>query len=87
MKIIDGLIHYRCFVQQRDTTFLLELRAQMKEIVLVERVRDGGYDSIEEAVGHINPKESDAVQEFRRAMRRAGFLRARTQGPDRYSDS
>lgn len=71
--IIDGLIHFRVNVQRRPADDLIPLRNKMIEIIQVERSRNEGYDTIEEAVGKINPKEPDAIQAFRRAMRRNGM--------------
>ena len=45
----------------------------MREIVEVERSRAEGYSTIEESVGKIDPRECDAIQEFRRSMRKAGL--------------
>ena len=72
MKIIDGLVQYRTQVQQRSAADLKPLQEKMVEIIQIERARDCGYATTEEAVGKINPKESDAVQAFRRALRKNG---------------
>ncbi|QDS93554.1 Tyrosine recombinase XerC [Roseimaritima multifibrata] len=73
MRIIDGLIFYRRRVQQQSADDLKPLQSKMVEIIQIERARDGGYDSIEEAVGKINPNEPDAIQAFRRAVRKDGL--------------
>jgi len=73
LKILDGLINYRSSVQGRCVQFLIPIRNKMNEIILIERDRENGKSMISEAVGHINPKESDAIQQFRIRMRRAGL--------------
>ena len=72
MKIIVGLIQHRQHVQRRPVDDLRPLQQKMVEIVQIERARDEGFDTIEEAVGKINPREPDAIQEFRRALRKDG---------------
>lgn len=78
LKILEGIIEYSTEVLDRDPVELKPVLRKMKEIVEVVHAREQGYSSIEEAVGHINPKESDAIQEFRRAMRKSG-LKLRTE--------
>ena len=73
MRILDGLVLYRKQVQQQSADDLMPLQAKMVEIIQIERARDGGYDSIEQAVGKINPHEIDAIQAFRRAVRKDGL--------------
>jgi len=73
LKIINGLLVYRRFVQHGPIDSLLPIREKMLEIVNVERSRAEGYATIEESVGKIDPRESDAIQAFRRAMRKAGL--------------
>ncbi|WP_236623772.1 site-specific integrase, partial [Rhodopirellula baltica] len=73
MKIIEGLIHYRETIQRREVDDLLPLKKKMGEIILIEQAKTGGLDSIDDVVGKINPNEMDAIQEFRRSMRRAGL--------------
>ena len=70
LKILQGLMDYRSLVQSRNIDYLFPIRTKMSEIILIERARESGSPTIEEAVGYINPKESDAIQEFRRRMRR-----------------
>ncbi|MEM8671491.1 MAG: integron integrase [Planctomycetota bacterium] len=72
MKIIRGLIIYRRIITQKPVDDLVPLMKKMEEIIRLERARDEGYHSIEESVGKINPNESDAVQAFRRALRKDG---------------
>ncbi len=72
LKVIRGLMFYRRLVVQKPDDDLVPLHEKMEQIILIERARDGGYDTIEEAVGKINPNESDAIQAFRRALRRTG---------------
>ncbi|CAD73032.1 integron integrase [Rhodopirellula baltica] len=73
MKIIEGLIQYRETIQRREVNDLLPLKKKMGEIILIEQAKTGGLDSIDDVVGKINPNEMDAIQEFRRSMRRAGL--------------
>ncbi len=42
---------------------------KMQQIMGLERAKGEGYDTIEEAVGHIPSNESDAVRSFRVALR------------------
>ena len=72
-KIIHGLMVYRRFIAERPADDLLPLKEKMAEIVVLERSRDEGHESITEIEGVINPRESNAIQEFRRKMRRAGL--------------
>lgn len=73
MKVLEGLMNYRRLVQEKDTDFLRPIRDKMKEIVILERARDEGFDEIEDVVGEIDPSEADAIQEFRRAIRKQGL--------------
>jgi integron integrase len=73
MKVIEGLIVFRREVQKRATDDLVEIGERMKSIVAHERAKNGGYDSIEDVVGKIDPREMDAIQEFRRALRKNGM--------------
>ncbi len=72
MKVIEGLITFRIDVQGRSAEDLVPLQTKMVEIIAIERAKNGGYDSIEDVVGVINPNEPDAIQAFRRALRRDG---------------
>ncbi|WP_442511358.1 integron integrase [Novipirellula sp. SH528] len=73
MKIIRGLMVYRRLVLHKPDDDLEPVRKKMVQIIAFERSRDEGYGSIEESGGKINPREPDAIQELRRAMRRAGL--------------
>ncbi len=73
MKVIEGLIVFRQSVQKRDPADLLPLRETMRGIVSIERAKSEGYETIDDVVGKIDPKEPDAIQEFRRALRRGGM--------------
>ncbi|QDS88491.1 site-specific tyrosine recombinase XerC [Rosistilla ulvae] len=76
MKIIEGLLVYRSSVQRQSVQDLLPLKYKMLEIIAFERTQREGYGSIEDVVGKINTREADAIQEFRRAMRRDGMAYA-----------
>ena len=78
LKIIEGLRVYQKVVRQQCDQFLVPLQQKMLEIVALENARGRGYDNIEEAVGKIDPREIDAVQAFRRALRKDG-KRLRTE--------
>lgn len=73
MKVIQGLIVFRREVQKRSADDLDKIAEQMKTIVMQERVKNGGYDSIEDVVGKIDPREPDVIQAFRRALRKNGM--------------
>jgi len=72
MRILEGLITFRNEVQRRSFEDLVPLQTKMVEIIAIERAKNGGFDSIEDAVGVINPNEPDAIQAFRRALRKDG---------------
>ncbi|WP_235033114.1 integron integrase [Rubripirellula obstinata] len=72
MKVIRALMVYRRVVLLLPDDDLIPLMMKMEEIIILERSREAGYDSVEEAVGKIDPSEIDAVQEFRRALRKDG---------------
>lgn len=72
MSIIRGLIVYRRVMLGQPDDDLQPLRIKMEEIIQLERARDEGLDSIEESVGLIDPSESDAIQLYRRALRKDG---------------
>lgn len=72
MSILRGLMVFREKVQKASVRDLEPIKKKMGEIILVERAREQGYDTIEESVGLIDPKEPDVIQEFRRALRRNG---------------
>ncbi len=73
MKILNGLLVFRRFTQQREIDPFAFIVAKMKEIIASERAKQDGYDSIEDVVGKIDPKEPDAIQQFRRALRKDGM--------------
>lgn len=72
MKVIRGLMVYRQLVMQQPFDDLLPLKSKMEEIILLERARDQGMATIDEAVGKIDPREPEAIQAFRRALRKDG---------------
>lgn len=73
MRIIESLMIYQRRVQGRSNEELKPLQTKMREIIRIERARQEGTTTIKEATGFINPKESDAIQEFRRALRKDGM--------------
>lgn len=73
MKIIDSLILFRSRVQMQPFDDLLPLKRKMAEVVMAERVKSEGYDRVEDVVGKIDPREPDAIQAFRRALRKDGM--------------
>ena len=73
MKIIEGLIQFRQSVQHRDAEDLVPVGEKMVEIVQYERAKNEGYDTIDDVVGKIDPRECDAIRAFRRALRTAGL--------------
>lgn len=73
MKIIEGLLIFRRQIQQREVDDLIPLQRKMVEIIQIERARDQGYETIDDVVGKIDPRECDAVQAFRRALRMDGM--------------
>lgn len=78
LKILQGLMDFRSLIQGRKIEFLIPIRNKMNEIILIERGWESGSANVEEEVGYINPKESDAIQVFRTKMRRFG-LKKRTE--------
>ncbi|WP_244952285.1 integron integrase [Roseimaritima ulvae] len=72
-KIVEMFTKPASKEQERSTDDLQPLRTKMLDIIQIERARDGGYDTIEEAVGKINPNEPDVIQAFRRALRKDGL--------------
>ncbi len=73
MKIIRGLMIYRRLILQQPDDDLVPLQEKMDQIITIERAQGAGYDTIEEAADRINPKEPDAIQRFRIALRRDGM--------------
>lgn len=72
MKMIHGVLLFRSSVQKRPIDDFRWIQDKMQQIMGLERARGEGYDTIEEAVGHIPANESDAIQSFRIALRKAG---------------
>ncbi len=70
MKILTGLLMYRRVVQERPIEPLMFMIAKLKSVAANERATEDGYGTIEDVVGKIDPKESDAIQQFRRALRK-----------------
>jgi hypothetical protein len=71
MRVIEGLIMFQEEVQRRSSEDLVPLQAKMVDIIAIERAKNGGFNSIEGAAGVIEPNEPDAIQAFRRALRKA----------------
>lgn len=59
--------------------FLVPLQQKMLKIVATENARERRYADVEEAVGKIDSRELDAVQAFRRALRK-NSKQLRTEG-------
>ena len=78
LKILEAVMNFRVVVQRRDIDFLVPIRNKMKEIILIERARENTESNVEQPVGYINPKECDAIQQFRIRLRRFG-LKKRTE--------
>ncbi len=68
MKIIEGLIAYCRCVQDREPGFLRPLQSRMAESILIERRQGNRTEPIDASPSQIDPRESDAIQEFRRAL-------------------
>ena len=73
MRIIEGLMDFRQFVQQQSPDDLRPLQIKMKEIIVIEKQRDQGQERIDDVAGRIDPSEPDAIQAFRRAVRTEGL--------------
>ncbi|MEM9368850.1 MAG: integron integrase [Planctomycetota bacterium] len=73
MRIIEGLMDFRHHVQQQSVDELRPLQRKMREIIAIERVRDQGPCVIDDAPGRIDPREPDAVQALRKAVRAEGL--------------
>ena len=71
LKIVEGLILYRRRIAKSELPELYPMRSKLRQIASQEQLRRSER-SIEEVVGKINPKEPDAVQEFRRKLRVMG---------------
>ncbi len=72
VRILEGLLVYRRMVQEQPIDGFQWIRDKLQEVIQTERAQREGYGTIEEAVGFINPNEPDAIQEFRRALRKDG---------------
>lgn len=72
MKMITGILLFRDSIQKKSTDEFRWIHDKMQQIMGMERAKREGYESIDEAVGHIPSNESDAVQSFRIALRKAG---------------
>ena len=75
LKILEGIMNYRYMIQNASIDFLIPIRNKMKEIILIERSRENGQGTAKESLDYINPKECDAIQQFRIRMRRFGLKR------------
>jgi integron integrase len=64
---------FRRFVADWTIDEFAPMRQKMAEIVMLERARNEGHETIQEVEGVINPNEPDAIQAFRRGLRRAGL--------------
>ena len=68
LKIVHGLIWYRNHIRRSREPRLEHLRAKLQEDVINENFEQQ-EQTIEEAVGKIDPKEPDVIQAMRRALR------------------
>ena len=71
VKIVQALIDYRNKIMRSEHPKMEPIRATLLEIAAKEKAKLGG-PTIEEVVGRINPRESDAVQTFRSKLRLLG---------------
>ena len=71
IKIVQGLIWYRNHVRKSPNPPLEPIRQKLREIEAREREKQDERP-IEEVIGRINPRESDAIQAFRRSLRLIG---------------
>ena len=74
-KVLHGLLVYRRMVQEKPIDEFSWIGDKLREIAQTDRANQDGYDTIEEAIGVIDPREIDAFQELRRAMRRQGLAK------------
>jgi integron integrase len=74
-KVLHGLLVYRRMVQEKPIDKFSWIGDKLLKIAQRERANREGYDTIEEAIGVIDTREIDAVQELRRAMRRQGLAK------------
>ena len=56
-------------IQNASIDFLIPVRNKMKEIILIERSRESEQATAKEPLDYVNPKECDAIQQFRIRMR------------------
>ena len=69
LKILEGIMNYRFMIQNASIDFLIPIRNKMKEIILIERSRESEQATVKESLDYVNPKECDAIQQFRIHMR------------------
>ena len=65
LKILEGIMNYRYMIQNASIDFLIPIRNKMKEIILIERSRESEQATVKESLDYVNPKECDAIQQFR----------------------
>ena len=75
LKILEGIMNYRVMIQNASIDFLIPIRNKMKEIILIERSRESEQTTVKESLDYVDPKECDAIQQFRVRMRRFGLKR------------
>lgn len=73
LKILKGLLMFRRVVQERPIDPFMFMVEKLNDVVASERAKQDGYATIEDVVGKIDPKEPDAIQQFRRALRKDGM--------------
>ena len=72
VKILQALLVYRRMIQGQSIDEFLWIRDKLREVAQFERAQREGFDTIEEAVGSIDPNEPDVIQAFRSALRKDG---------------
>lgn len=72
LKIVESLIRYRNEVRKSSQPRMEMIRAKLREMVAREGIKRDGQ-TIGDVAGRIDPREPDAVQEFRRKMRVSGL--------------
>ena len=65
LKILEGIMNYRVMIQNASIDFLIPIRNKMKEIILIERSRESEQTTVKESLDYVNPKECDAIQQYR----------------------
>ena len=73
MRILEGLMVFRSEVQQQPVDDLRAMQRRLRDFVRVEKMRKDGVQDMDDVHRPINPKEADAIQAFRRAMRSTGL--------------